>query len=58
MQVLERTRLHSSFHLRQIYAFLEAGDVKPVEPITLEEMRQMGLEDLPDDIDIRPPGMD
>lgn len=58
MQVLERTRLHSSFHLRQIYAFLEAGNVKPVEPITLQEMRQMGLEDLPDDIDIRPPGMD
>lgn len=58
MQVLERTRLHSSFHLRQVYAFLEAGKVVPVEPITLEEMRQMGLVDLPDDIDIRPPGMD
>lgn len=58
MQVLERTRLHSSFHLRQVYAFLEAGDVAPIEPISLEEMRQMGLTDLPDDIDIRPPGMD
>jgi glutaredoxin-like protein NrdH len=58
LQVLERTRLHSAFHLRQVYAFLEAGGVKPIEPITLAEMRQMGLEDLPDDIDIRPPGMD
>lgn len=58
MQVLERTRLHSSFHLRQVYAFLEAGKVTPESPLTLEDMRGMGLEDLPDDIDIRPPGMD
>ncbi len=58
MQVLERTRLHSSFHLRQVYAFLEAGKVTPIAPISLAEMRDMGLTDLPDDIDIRPPGMD
>jgi glutaredoxin len=58
MQVLERTRLHSSFHLRQVYAFLEAGNVTPDSPLTLEDMRGMGLEDLPDDIDIRPPGIE
>lgn len=58
MQVLERTRLHSAFHLRQVYAFLQAGSVEPVEPLSLEDLRQMGLEDLPDDIDIRPPNMD
>lgn len=58
MQVLERTRLHSAFHLRQVYAFLEAGGVKPIAPITLAEMREMGLEDLPEGIDIRPPGID
>lgn len=58
MQVLERTRLHSSFHLRQVYAFLEAGGVTPDVPISLEEMRQMGMGDLPEGIDIRPPGMD
>jgi hypothetical protein len=58
MQVMERTRLHSSFHLRQVYAFLEAGGVQPIAPVSLEEMRQMGMADLPDDIDIRPPGID
>ena len=58
MQVLERTRLHSAFHLRQVYAFLEAGGVTPIAPITLAEMREMGMEDLPDGIDIRPPGID
>ena len=58
MQVLERTRLHSSFHLRQVYAFLEAGRVTPIAPITLDEMRAMGMEDLPEGIDIRPPGID
>jgi len=58
LQVLERTRLHSSFHLRQVYAFLEAGGVTPQAPLTLDDMRQMGMEDLPEGIDIRPPGMD
>ena len=58
MQVLERTRLHSAFHLRQVYAFLEAGGVEPIAPISLKEMRQMGLDDLPEGIDIRPPGID
>lgn len=58
MQVLERTRLHSSFHLRQVYAFLEAGGVTPEAPLSLEDMKQMGMEDLPEGIDIRPPGMD
>ena len=58
MQVLERTRLHSSFHLRQVYAFLEAGGVKPEAPLSLDDLREMGMQDLPDDIDIRPPQMD
>jgi glutaredoxin-like protein NrdH len=58
MQVLERTRLHLSFHLRQLYAFLEAGGVELEAPLSLEELRRMGLDDLPDDIDIRPPKMD
>jgi glutaredoxin-like protein NrdH len=58
MQVLERTRLHSAFHLRQVYAFLEAGGVTPLAPIGLQELRDMGMADLPDDIDIRPPGID
>lgn len=58
MQVLERTRLHSSFHLRQVYAFLEAGGLTPEAPLTLQDLKQMGMEDLPDDIDIRPPKMD
>lgn len=58
MQVLERTRLHSGFHLRQVYAFLEAGNVEPEAPLSLADLRALGLEDLPDDIDIRPPNMD
>lgn len=48
-QVLERTRLHSGQHLRQIYAFLEMSGVQPEDPLTLEEMRRMGMS-LPDDV--------
>jgi glutaredoxin-like protein NrdH len=58
MQVLQRTRLHTGHHLRQVYAFLETGGVELEAPLSLEDMRQMGLDDLPDDVDIRPPALD
>ena len=47
-QVLERTRLHAGQHLRQLYAFLGWCSVEPEAPLTLEELRRMGL-DLPDE---------
>lgn len=48
-QVLERTRLHAGQHLRQLYAFLGWCSVEPEAPLTLEELRRMGL-DLPDEM--------
>jgi len=47
-QVLERTRLHAGQHLRQLYAFLGWCSVEPEAPLTLQELRRMGL-DLPDE---------
>jgi glutaredoxin len=49
-QVLQRTRLHSAQHLRQMYAFLGWFGVAPVEPLTDLELRKMGLTDLPDEV--------
>lgn len=49
-QVLQRTRLHSAQHLRQLYAFLGWCGVTPDEPVTDEELRKMGLTDLPDEL--------
>src|SRR5260221_6071576 len=49
-QVLQRTRLHSGQHLRQIYAFLGWFGATPVDPLTDDELRKMGLTDLPDEI--------
>jgi glutaredoxin len=49
-QVLQRTRLHSAQHLRQLYAFLGWFNVTPDEPLTDEELRKMGLTDLPDEL--------
>jgi hypothetical protein len=48
-QVLERTRLHAGQHLRQIYALLEAAEVRPEAPLTDADLRRLGL-DLPDDV--------
>lgn len=47
-QVLERTRLHAGQHLRQLYVFLGWCGVEPESPLTLDELRRMGL-DLPDE---------
>lgn len=49
-QVLQRTRLHSAQHLRQLYAFLGWFGVTPREPLTDDELRKMGLTDLPDEV--------
>jgi glutaredoxin len=49
-QVLQRTRLHSAQHLRQLYAFLSWFEVQPDEPLTDDELRKMGLTDLPDEL--------
>jgi hypothetical protein len=49
-QVLQRTRLHSGQHLRQMYAFLGWFGVTPIEPLTDDELRKMGLTDLPDEL--------
>jgi Glutaredoxin len=49
-QVLQRTRLHSGQHLRQLYAFLEWLGVTPEDRLTDDELRKMGLTDLPDEI--------
>ncbi len=46
-QVLQRTRMHSAQHLRQIYVFLEWCEIVPDAPVTVERMRELGL-DLPD----------
>ncbi|MDQ3400090.1 MAG: hypothetical protein M3470_03725 [Chloroflexota bacterium] len=47
-QVLERTRLHAGQHLRQLYVFLSWCSVEPEVPLSLQELRRMGL-DLPDE---------
>jgi len=49
-QVLQRTRLHSGQHLRQLYAFLGWLGVTPDEPLTDDDLRKMGLTDLPDEL--------
>jgi glutaredoxin-like protein NrdH len=49
-QVLERTRLHSGQHLRQVYAFLEMFDVEPESPVTFEELRRLGFHQLPEEV--------
>jgi glutaredoxin len=49
-QVLERTRLHAAQHLRQLYAFLAWLGVTPDEPVTDDELRKLGLRDLPDEL--------
>jgi hypothetical protein len=49
-QVLQRTRLHSAQHLRQLYAFLGWLGVTPDEPLNDDELRKMGLTDLPDEV--------
>jgi glutaredoxin-like protein NrdH len=49
-QVLHRTRLHSGQHLRQVYAFLDWLGVTPDNPVTDDELRNMGLIDLPDEL--------
>jgi hypothetical protein len=49
-QVLQRTRLHSAQHLRQLYAFLGWRGVTPEEPVTDDELRKMGLTELPDEL--------
>jgi hypothetical protein len=48
-QVLERTRLHAGQHLRQIYAMLEMNGVSPLDPLTDDDLRRLGL-DLPADV--------
>ena len=49
-QVLERTRLHAGQHLRQLYAFLEWFGVTPEGRITDEELRKLGLTELPEEV--------
>jgi glutaredoxin-like protein NrdH len=49
-QVLQRTRLHSAQHLRQMYAFLGWLGVTPDKPVSDDELRKMGLVDLPDEL--------
>jgi glutaredoxin len=49
-QVLQRTRLHAAQHLRQLYAFLNWFGVTPEQPITDQQLREMGLEELPDEL--------
>ncbi len=49
-QVLQRTRLHSAQHLRQLYAFLGWLGVTPDEPVSDDELRKMGMTDLPDEL--------
>jgi glutaredoxin-like protein NrdH len=48
-QVLERTRLHAGQHLRQIYVILSWCGITPPEPLSDEDLRQLGLE-LPTDV--------
>jgi glutaredoxin len=49
-QVLQRTRLHSAQHLRQLYKFLDWFGVTPDNPLTDDDLRKMGLEELPDEL--------
>ena len=49
-QVLERTRLHAGQHLRQVYAFLEMCGVTPEAPLTHDELRRLGFDQLPDEV--------
>jgi hypothetical protein len=49
-QVLQRTRLHSAQHLRQLYAFLDLFGVSAADRITDDELRNMGMTDLPDEV--------
>src|SRR5919198_3890348 len=49
-QVLQRTRLHAAQHLRQLYAFLDWFGVEPRDPLTDQQLREMGLDDLPDEL--------
>jgi glutaredoxin len=49
-QVLQRTRLHSAQHLRQLYRFLDWFGITPDNPLTDDDLRKMGLEELPDEL--------
>lgn len=49
-QVLERTRLHAAQHLRQLYALLESCGVTPEAPLTDDELRRLGFDQLPEDV--------
>ena len=49
-QVLQRTRLHSAQHLRQLYAFLDSFGITPDERVGDTELRNMGMTDLPDEV--------
>lgn len=49
-QVLERTRLHAAQHLRQVYAFLDMFGVTPENPITDDELRRLGFDQLPPEV--------
>jgi glutaredoxin len=49
-QVLQRTRLHSAQHLRQLYAFQAWFGISPASPLTDADLKQMGLDDLPDEL--------
>jgi hypothetical protein len=49
-QVLQRTRLHAAQHLRQLYAFLDWFGMTPDAPLTDADLKQMGLDDLPDEL--------
>ena len=49
-QVLQRTRLHAAQHLRQLYAFHAWFGLTPDAPLTDAALKEMGLEDLPDEL--------
>jgi len=49
-QVLQRTRLHSAQHLRQLYAFLELFGVAIEDRLTDDDLRNLGMTDLPDEV--------
>jgi hypothetical protein len=44
-QVLERTRLHTAQHLRQVYVFLDWIGVQPDRPLTEEDLQGFELPD-------------
>ena len=50
VEALQRTRLHAAQHLRQVYAFLGWLDVTSDQPLTHDELRKMGMTDLPDEL--------